>query len=138
MTRSEFAQQFDRLAKVYGAQHYPDERLLLIWSQVQSFGVDWLRRTVDHLIGSMRHPPLLPDFSEAIAIEREKHWERQKQRDQEIVKRNTNWSGLEDYIRTMLLDGKRIEHPDFQMLSRIYSTERIQSIIDRELEKVGA
>lgn len=72
VTPEAFQTQVKRLTSTYGPMAYPEERLTLLWREVQAFDVAWFRKTIDDLIGRCRQPPLLPDFAEAIAIERER------------------------------------------------------------------
>jgi hypothetical protein len=72
MNTDSFKIQMDRLAETYGANYYRSERLKIIWREINSFSDLWLERVVDHFIGSLRIPPLLPEFRIEISKERER------------------------------------------------------------------
>lgn len=78
MTREEFVKQMNRLASVFGANPYPEERRTLIWNEVNTLSVMAFTRIVNELIGSSRHAPLIPEFREAASREREAEWQIQK------------------------------------------------------------
>lgn len=80
--------QFNRLASVFGANHYHEERRTLIWREVQSFDGEWLRRLVDELIANERQAPLMPQFREAITRERERVYHQEKQQHKQEAE---NW-----------------------------------------------
>lgn len=50
-----------------------------------------------------------------------------------------DWTTLEDYVLSLLKDGKRSNHPDFQSLFLIYGkakvTEMAQKLLRKEREK---
>lgn len=77
MTREEFQAQMNRLAETYGPNQYKPERLTVIWGLVKHQSGEWLQQTVSRLIGSMRQAPLVPEFEEALALERERSSSRQ-------------------------------------------------------------
>jgi hypothetical protein len=48
----------------------------------------------------------------------------------------SDWSTLQDYVRTLLKDGKSSKHEDFQTLFRVFGKERVvamaKEILDQE------
>lgn len=87
MTADEFKRQTDRLIATYGPAAYSEERVTLIWREVGQLDADWLRRTVDFLIGSERQAPLVQAFSEAATRERERAWKQEREREREDARR---------------------------------------------------
>jgi hypothetical protein len=84
MQWGEFTQQMNRIASTYGKNTYGDERVQIIWREVKDFSSEWMIKTVDRFIGELRQAPLMPEFREEIAKEREKLWyieKKQRQRD---------------------------------------------------------
>ncbi len=71
MTPVEFNNQMTRLIRNFGKNAYSEERGALIWREVQHLSAVWLENTVDRFIGDCKYAPLLPEFREAIAKERE-------------------------------------------------------------------
>jgi len=51
-------------------------------------------------------------------------------------KQNSDWFQLQDYVEKLLLEGKRSQHEDFQMLFRIFGEERIRKMAKEILEKM--
>jgi len=78
MQPSEFKSHMDRLAEQF-KNTYSQARVELIWREVRDFDAYWWGRLVDKLLGECRHSPLLPEIREAMSIERERSWSRQKQ-----------------------------------------------------------
>ena len=78
MTREEFVKQMNRLASVFGANPYPEERRNLIWNEMNTLSVAAFTRMVSEMIGNQRQAPLLPEFRELAGREREAEWEAQK------------------------------------------------------------
>lgn len=72
MTESHFSQQLTRLQENFGRTAYSTERTKLLWREVKDLSPEWLTGVVDSFIGSMRHAPLIPDFSEQASTERER------------------------------------------------------------------
>lgn len=62
MMLPEFTFQIDRLIKTFGKAPYPEERSLMIFSEISDLPIQWMIRTVDHFIGCSRSAPLLPEF----------------------------------------------------------------------------
>lgn len=91
MTILEFNEQVKRLSDTYGAQHYRQERLSILWGQVRDYGADWFKRVVSGLISLHRQAPLPADFGEAIALERERQWRREKEQNERESK--NFWAG---------------------------------------------
>lgn len=71
MNQQEFQNQMNRLAETFGKAAYGTERAKLIWREVKDLGAHWLERVVDEFIGG-RSAPLLNEFRDAIAKERER------------------------------------------------------------------
>lgn len=82
MNREEFSNEMNRLVSQFGKAAYSPERANLIWREVKDLSPSWMNAAIDEFIGSSRQPPLMPEFRERIAIEREKQWSRQKQQSQ--------------------------------------------------------
>lgn len=82
MTEQQFAFQMNRLAKAF-PNAYSDERIRLVWREIGSLEGSWLEKTVDRFIGEFRHAPLMPEFREAAAIERERVREIQKREEKQ-------------------------------------------------------
>lgn len=78
MNPNHFDREVDRLSKRFTGKVYGDEFAKLLWRECQSLSDTWLTKTVDEFIGSCRQPPLMPEFREQIAVERDKAWAKQK------------------------------------------------------------
>lgn len=78
MTKDDFVKQMNRLASVFGAQPYAEERRNLIWKEVNALTSVSFARVVDNLIGSHRQAPLLPEIREEASREREVMWHLEK------------------------------------------------------------
>lgn len=72
MDLNHFSNELDRLSNTFGERAYGDERVKIIWREVQEFSNEWLTRIVDEFIGSHRLAPLMPEFREHISRERER------------------------------------------------------------------
>jgi hypothetical protein len=72
----------DRLAETFGAHHYSPERTKIIWREVGSLSGEWLQRVMDKFIGEFRQPPLIQEFRNEIAIERERVHQTEKKQHQ--------------------------------------------------------
>jgi hypothetical protein len=46
-----------------------------------------------------------------------------------------NWYQLPEYIESLLKDGKRSQHEDFQVLFRVFGKDRIVKLAKEILEK---
>lgn len=79
MTIQEFNAQIKRLSDTYGAQHFKQERLTLLWKRISNFSQAWFERTVDGLISHHRQAPMPSDFEEAISSERERNWKNRQE-----------------------------------------------------------
>jgi len=77
MTAEHFQSQIQRLSNVFGGA-YKTERTQLIWREMQNLPEDSFSRIVDRLIAECRQAPLLPEFREFAAAEREKLWAKRK------------------------------------------------------------
>lgn len=91
MNIGEFNAQMKRLSDTFGAQHFKQERLNLIFQHVRDFSQDWLRLTVDGFIASSRYAPLPGEFADAASAERERRWQEQKSRSKQEAAEF--WSG---------------------------------------------
>lgn len=67
-----------RLIDTFGAPAFSTERTKLIWGAVSQFDAKWFEKVCSEFIGTLRYPPLLPDFQEKASVERERLWEIQK------------------------------------------------------------
>lgn len=86
MNIQEFNTQMQRLVSNFGKNSYPDEKARLIWGEVRDFQGSWLQRAVDRFIGDFRQAPLVQDFREAAAKERERSWSLQKKQHEQDAK----------------------------------------------------
>ena len=77
MTAEHFQAQIQRLSNVFGGA-YKTERTQLIWKEMGNLPEDSFSRIVDRLIAECRQAPLLPEFREFAASEREKLWTKRK------------------------------------------------------------
>jgi hypothetical protein len=80
MNESRFAHQMNRLAKQF-PNAYSEERVKLIWREVQAFSDHWLERVVDRFLGELRQAPLIPEFREEASRERERLREIEKRQE---------------------------------------------------------
>jgi hypothetical protein len=80
MNQSHYDREMDRLRDVFGDRAYSGERVIVIWKEVKDLSDAWFSKTIDRFIGEFRHAPLMPEFRDAISLEREKvhSYERQK------------------------------------------------------------
>lgn len=76
MTESEFGNQMGRLERQFGK--FGDERGRILWRELQDLPAQWFGKVIDKFIGDCRQTPLLPEFREEIAIERERLWKIEK------------------------------------------------------------
>lgn len=77
MTTEHFANQMNRLANTFGGA-YKTERTQIIWKEMGNLPEEAFTRIVDKLIGECRMAPMIQEFRDAAASEREKIWSRQK------------------------------------------------------------
>lgn len=91
MNIAEFNAQMKRLSDTFGAQHFKQERLNLIYGHVGTFSTDLLKRTVDDLIANSRYAPLPAEFAEVASAERERRWRDEKARSRQEA--SEFWSG---------------------------------------------
>lgn len=68
----------NKLAAVFGSAPYVPARRDLIWREVGSLTDAAFSRVIEKLIGEYRHAPMLPDFRDVIASERENSWRHEK------------------------------------------------------------
>jgi hypothetical protein len=78
MNETHFQAQLDRLKATFGPNAYSKERVALIWREVRHLNEFTFVRIMDELLGSCRHPPLVPEFRDAMARERERACQDQK------------------------------------------------------------
>lgn len=69
-----FQRQVERLKETYGAQHYKDERVKLIWRDVSEMKNEWFSSVVSDFIYSSRQAPLGDDFRLKANEARGKEW----------------------------------------------------------------
>jgi len=81
-----FRNQISRLEDNFGCNHFKQERIKIIWREVQYQSNEWMIKTVDYFIGAMRLAPLLSDFQEKISEEREHKWKQEKKIHQQEAK----------------------------------------------------
>lgn len=70
MREADFQLQMGRLERQFGK--FGTERATLLWREVKEFSELWLAKVIDGLIGDCRQTPLVSDFREEIARERER------------------------------------------------------------------
>lgn len=83
MDRNIFDAQVSRILETYGERSFPRERAKLLWSEVQCLSNFWMIQIVDYFIGSLRQSPLISDFRDQIARERERLWKTEKDQHRE-------------------------------------------------------
>lgn len=73
MLPNEFDREVARLRVQFGDKLYSQEFAKLLWREVKDHSYTWFKSTCDEFIGSRRllDPPLIPDFRDAIARNRE-------------------------------------------------------------------
>jgi ribosomal protein S27E len=81
MTPQFFEQAMKRMVDNFGKAAYSQERVQLIWREVKDLDSGWFTRTIDSFIGDCRQAPLLPEFRNAVASERERLWRIEKSKD---------------------------------------------------------
>lgn len=86
MKIEEFNAQVRRLSETFGAQHYKQERLTLLWREVKDFEAHWLEHVVDGMISSSKYAPLPADFYDAVSAERERRWKTEKEQHSREIK----------------------------------------------------
>lgn len=86
MNQSNFTRQMDRLCETFGATKYKSERIALIWKEIKDLSDEWFRGVIDKFIGECSQPPLLPEFREEIAKERERLYRIQKKKQSQEAK----------------------------------------------------
>ena len=74
MNREQFQVQLNRLVECFGKSAYGTERCALVWRAVDGQSIEWFKRTVDGFISSSRQAPMVVDFKDAAAEERERQW----------------------------------------------------------------
>jgi len=90
MTQDEFQGQIYRLQEAFGKNAYPTERTALIWRDVRHFDFRWLERTVDELLSSERQAPLPVAFSALAAMERERLYRIEKEKNSAQIEEFTS------------------------------------------------
>lgn len=78
MSPSEFNVEMNRLVSQFGKAAYSPERANIIWNEVRSVEGRVFKRIVDELIGNSRYAPLISDFREKLALDRERSWGNEK------------------------------------------------------------
>lgn len=69
MNQNYFAGQMKRLADTFGAKHFSNDKLDLIWERVKSFPDEWIQRTVNKFLMSSKFAPLPAEIIEQARIE---------------------------------------------------------------------
>lgn len=85
MNMAEFNTQLDRLRDAFTDKPFSDQRVKLIWREVQPFDARWLLNLVDRMLSSERYAPMPNAFAEAAAIERERIWALEKAKERREV-----------------------------------------------------
>lgn len=78
MQSQEFNRELNRLKDCFGDKNYSDERVKILWSEVKDLTGDWFIRVINFFIGNQRQPPLIGEFREEIAKERDRQWKIKK------------------------------------------------------------
>jgi hypothetical protein len=91
MNMPAFTLQMDRLRDRFGDRAYPNSLVGLVWKEVNQFSDRWFECAVDRMIGDARYAPLMPDFREAVAKERERLNDQQKR--QHTADSKAFWDG---------------------------------------------
>jgi len=86
VTEQQFQIQMNHLSENFGKAAYGTERVRLLWREVGSFSAAWFEGVVSKMIGESRYAPLLPEFREACAKEREKNWVAEKRENESDAK----------------------------------------------------
>lgn len=122
MTFLEFNSQMQRLTKTFGKTPYSEERIALIWKAVSNpnLSAAWFERAIDHLIGSMRQPPLLPEFQEQISRELEREWQKTKERGHQEAKDFWDGTYQTEDMRTIcaMINKRMFGHVDDEMFAQ--------------------
>lgn len=66
MKQNVFTDEMRKIAQVFGGQHYPHERLRLIWAEVNDLTDEQFKKIVEHFVGdrNVNYPPARKDFIE--------------------------------------------------------------------------
>lgn len=134
MNEQAFANQINRLAETYGKNAYSNERVKLIWAGVRNLSQEWLKSTVDAMIGNMRQAPMIPDFIEAARMEFNRNHEQAKSHERVNAKEWVSNFSTEDekmmagmIVRRM---NKGVSEPDWEnflrMLDGMAAAERFK------------
>ena len=78
MTPQEYANEIARLERQFGA--FGEERTRLLWLQVKHLSLKWFIGVITEFICNSHRMPLIADFLDQIAIEREREHQREKER----------------------------------------------------------
>lgn len=97
MTESQFVSQMGRLERQFGK--FGPERGSILWREVKDFSEPWFSKVIDKFIGECRQAPLLPDFREEIAKERERLWSLEKITNEQDAKEFWAGSAIQDEER---------------------------------------
>lgn len=101
MTQQEFQTQATRLINCFGKIAFNEERLRLVWLDVQFLDAEWFTAVVDRMIGECRQAPLLPEFRAEIAKERERLWRLENEKHAKEAARFMRGSFPAEDIRTI-------------------------------------
>lgn len=128
MTPTAFQLHVGRLVNNYGKVHYSEERVKLLWREVQHLSPEWMERTVDRFIGESRYAPLLPEFREEAAKERERNHSMDRQRSENDAKRFFRVTSIQGDDLQMIMSGiiRRISgdlsDDDFAAIQRLLAS----------------
>ncbi len=101
MTDSAFRTQMQRMIDAFGAQHYKQERLAMVWKELGALSDSAFTRVVDRLIAESRYAPLLPEFRDAAAVEREQAWRHEKREHKQDAQEFYKSSFAKDEVRLL-------------------------------------
>lgn len=96
MVRGEFFEQMERIKTVFGAEHFPEERMALIWNEVSDLSVTSFQRIVNHFIGNqnIKYPPKVGEFKEQALLQKKFEFSQTTTRAAESLDRkSSSWDG---------------------------------------------
>jgi hypothetical protein len=129
VTQDEFREQMQRISKTYGAERYPQERIVLLWEEFKNLDGWLFSAAVSRLIADNAVAPMATKFREAIAEARERAtlWDKKRQ----TLTRPTideNAITYAEYVRRCI-DGDR--RADIADLVKVWGMERVDDLYQR-------
>lgn len=100
MLRNNFVSQMERLKQQF-KQAYSEERMKILWREVQDITDLAFERMVDRFLGECRVPPLVPEFREQVAKDRETAWSYEKRQHTEHAEDLMQVLTSHDDVRTI-------------------------------------